>query len=154
MLRTCVVVLAVVFCIHGSSMSTAFGQTRIDEFRRVPISGHCVPAARALARGLLQRDLPALGANGGAALLWSVETPGFAKRERVRNGQLHTPPRMSFVIWSNAVGGGYGHVALVVGHPRPGVVEVVDSNWRDDRMGLRHEVNLQNATILGYLVPN
>ncbi|MCY2963964.1 MAG: hypothetical protein NT069_10020 [Planctomycetota bacterium] len=125
----------------------------VTNYSGVPLSGQCVPSARSLAAKLVTANIPALGANGVAADLWNVATPDFSKVPRLLNGQVRIPPEKSFIIWSRAVGG-TGHVAMVVGvvdGPRR-IVRVVDTNWGLDGRGQIHDVNLDNANILGYLI--
>ena len=109
---------------------------RVDNYAGVVLSGQCVPNARALGLRIVNRTLPLLGQTGVAADLWVVNTPGFAKRDRVRNGQVQMPPVYSFVIWSRQLGG-TGHVAMVVGSVdgTTRTVRVVDTNWNSMARG-------------------
>lgn len=126
---------------------------RVDTYAGVALSGQCVPNARALGLRIVNRTLPYLGQTGVAADLWVVNTPGFAKRDRVRNGQVQMPPVNSFVIWSRQLGG-TGHVAMVVGSVdgTTRTVRVVDTNWNSDGKGLIHDISVNDTRILGYLV--
>ena len=126
---------------------------RVDTYAGVKLSGQCVPNARALGQKIVNRTLPYLGTNGVAADLWSVTTPGFAKRDRVRNGQVQMPPVNAFIVWSTQLGG-TGHVAMVVGSVdgTKKIVRVVDTNWNSDGFGRIHDVSVTDSRILGYLV--
>lgn len=126
---------------------------RVNSYAGVSLSGQCVPNARALGQKVVNRTLPYLGTSGVAADLWTVSTPGFAKRDRVRNGQVQMPPANSFIIWSRQLGG-TGHVAMVIGsvNGTTKTVRVVDTNWGNDGKGQIHDISVKDDRILGYLV--
>ena len=125
----------------------------VNTYAGVALSGQCVPNARALGTKIVYRTLPYLGQTGVAADLWVVNTPGFAKRDRVRDGLVHMPPVNSFVIWSRQLGG-TGHVAMVIGSVdgTTRTVRVVDTNWGSDGKGQIHDISVNDTRILGYLV--
>jgi hypothetical protein len=118
----------------------------------------CVPAARGMAVTLLRRTLPNLGNNGGAALLWTVNLPGWAKISN--DGRKLPPARGSLIIWSGNLpgSGGAGHVAYCIGTVDPvrRIVRVVDSNWyrypNGTPRGYIHDVPMDY--VLGWIVPN
>lgn len=125
----------------------------VSSYAGVNLSGQCVPNARALGQRVVNRTLPYLGVKGVAADLWTANTPGFAKRARVRNGQVQMPPVNSFVVWSTQLGG-TGHIAMVVGSVdgTTKTVRVVDTNWGNDGLGQIHDITVNDGRILGYLV--
>lgn len=125
----------------------------VNSYAGVSLWGECVPNARALGERILGRTLPYLGKKGVAADLWVVDTPRFVKVLRLLNGQVRMPPVYSFVVWSRQMGG-TGHVAMVIGQvdgPRR-IVRVVDTNLALDWRGQIHDISVNDARILGYLI--
>lgn len=99
----------------------------------------CVPAARDLSIQLLRRTLPFLGANGEAADLWVVNSPGFAK---VANRGNNFPPARASLISGDA-----GWPARATSpsssawvDPQRRIVRVVDGNWFLNQRGAIHDV--------------
>jgi hypothetical protein len=147
------VVLVVLSLGNGTANAQLPSTGYVNSYGGVQLAGECVPNARKLGQSIVRRTLPLLGANGVAADLWVVNTPGFAKMPRLLNGQVRMPPVNSFIVWSRQLGG-TGHVAMVIGSVN-GVertVRVVDTNWGLDGRGQIHDISVNDARILGYLV--
>ena len=133
---------------------------QVNTYRGVNIdTGQCVPAGRNLAKSLLHRDLPFLGASGVAAEFWDLaragKLPGFAP---IANDGKKLPPASGcMIIWSRSYpnSGGAGHIAFNIGtvNPSTRTVRVADCNGLGDHKGRIHDVSL-NGYVLGWLVPN
>jgi hypothetical protein len=122
----------------------------------------CVPSGRDLARALILRDLPAVGKDGGAADIWSMdrELDRLGWRKIPNDGRQFPPARAAMIIWGSqlAGSGGKGHIAFCNGivDPQNRIARVTDSNWfvyRDGTpRGAIHDVPL-NGAVLGWIVP-
>ena len=96
------------------------------------------------------------GEDGEQLMTPEMEVPDFTKvyLKNVPTGTL--PPVGALLVWNQNVGGGFGHIAIVVGVRDDGTIIVFDGNWLEDDqdnkyVGFHEVTNMQN--VIGWMTP-
>jgi hypothetical protein len=142
--------VAIVCCCGRANRASAqwADPTYVSAIGGVQLDGReCVPACRDLAKLVLNKGFPFLGANGLAADLWTTACPGWQK---IANSGRNLPTNYGVVIWNKQLAG-TGHLAFVIGIADPAARKlwVIDANWFKGR-GAIHTVTI-DGRVAGWM---
>ncbi|WP_309708280.1 CHAP domain-containing protein [Armatimonas sp.] len=122
-------------------------------YNGVKVYGQCLVFVQRYCPPVLGITVPTVGGRHadepGAHWIWDDPELQPTNTDRIANDGSNQPIGQDIIVWSTALGGGFGHVAIVDIASSRNDVWIVDSNWNGDEKGQRHKVTI-NDKVLGW----
>ena len=140
-------------------MASAIDQ-RIDTYEGIHINQpvECVVWAQQFAKAKYNCTIPALGADGGARLIWEVTADHPSNSTQIADTAGALPAVDDIIVFNASVSaGGYGHVGIVAQVNSRTDVEIVDTNWHGGAnygLGYIHTISLEWSSVYGWFHEN